>query len=132
VSRAQAYGCHSVLRNTRVLAPVAISLSLMVAGCGVGPIAVRNESDSTFYLKYEGKLVWRVPAHTDGIGPTDTDSVVAGRRVQLLDQDCRQLAMCGFHESTTIVVSTNGSIQTVDGVDTNADLPRADEACPDA
>jgi hypothetical protein len=83
-----------------------------VTGCSADAIAVVNETDQTFYMRYEGTQVWIVPPHASGIGPGGITSGAV--RVEILSPDCSRLNMWGLHQPSTITIR-NLEVSEIDG-----------------
>lgn len=106
----------------------AILLAVALSGCGeVNAIAVVNDTDEPYYLRYEGRWVWHVPPHSSGIGPANMES--GGKQIEILRMDCSTYAGWGLHEPTTIVISANRPPEPLGGVSITDALPSANGAC---
>lgn len=116
------------MKCNRLTFVLAVALLMGTAACGpTDAIAVVNQSDESFYLRFEGQWVWVVPPRSRGIGPVNVMS--GGRQTQVLRMDCSVWASWGLPGPTTIVITDTGAGEPdlLTGVRVDGTLTATDE-----
>jgi hypothetical protein len=122
-------------RTPILLASVAIllaSVAFLLAGCaGPRAIAVINETEDSFVVRFEGQWAWSVPPGSAGIGPTDL--IMGPRLTEILRDDCSWWVSWRLIGPSTIRITDTGAIPSLaGGVEASAQLEATDQCLPDS
>jgi hypothetical protein len=115
----------------RTAALLASTAFLLGACAGPRAVAVINETDQPFVVRFEGQLAWSVPAHSSGIGPTDL--IMGPRLTEILRDDCSWWVSWRLIGPSTIRIYDLATIPSLSGgALASTQLDATDRCLPDA
>jgi hypothetical protein len=97
----------------RTAALLASTAFLLAACAGPRAVAVINDTDLPFVVRFEGQWAWSVPAHSSGIGPTDL--IMGPRLTEILRDDCSWWVSWRLIGPSTIRITDPASIPSLSG-----------------
>jgi hypothetical protein len=114
----------------RVRTASLLACTVLIAGCaGPRAIAVINDTDQPFVVRYEGQLAWTVPAGGSGIGPSDL--IMGPRLTEILRDDCSWWVSWRLIGPSTIRITDVGVTPSLSGgVKASAQLEPTDRCVP--